>query len=532
MKTKSRRVIFRLSLYFARIVTVLLILNLTAIYVIPQQNNSTTTVTISLFEQLSTLDTLTSSSSDSAAENIRNLLFNSLVKKDEKLDFTGDLAKEIKVSNDGKTVTFVLRDNIKFHNGKIFSAADVKYTFDQLFKSNSYKSRAFFKTVRNNKFPLITSIDVINSKTVNFVLSRDFPKNQLLSYLVAIPIIPEGTVEQQNTKPVGTGPFKFVSFDQSQNISEFQANSEYFEGVPAIKKIRAKTVTDANALETELQSGGVDIAFLPSYLSFDRLNFVKRNSNLKVERFNGSNIDYLGFNTKSPVLKNIKIRQAIAHAIDREKIINELLFGQAKIAHSILPVESWAYSEGTTYSYNPAKAKLLLKESGYKNELIKIKLSVGNSATAQYVQVIQSELQEIGLNIEIEAMEPNILRTQLVFGQFQINTGRWINGNQEPMFLKDLFATSSIPSATRACCNRSRYNNPYFDKIIEEANNTIDSQKARILYAKAQKIVSDDLPLLPLWYPANIIVSNNRIGNIKMSPSGDWSFVKDLRVNN
>jgi peptide/nickel transport system substrate-binding protein len=532
MKTKTKRFLLRLPLYFARIITVLLILNSINAGVFSQPNNPTEIVTISVLEKFSILDTLTATASDAAAERIRDLIFNSLVKKDEKFDDVGDLAREIKTSADGKTITFVLRDNVKFHNGKILTAADVKYTFDEFFKSNGYKSSAFFETVGSRKVALITSIEIPNSNTVKFILSRAKLRNRFLSDLAAIPIIPEQSVAQQSSHPVGSGAFIFVSFNQELNILELRANPDYFDGAPLIQNVRVKTVTDAAALQVELESGAVDIAPLSDRLSPDILKSFEQNPKLKVERFSGANIDYLGFNTESAVLKKVKIRQAIAYGIDRQRIINEALLGQAKIAHSVLPAESWAYFEATKYGYNPELARQLVRESGYKNERILFKISAGNRAVIQYAQVIQNSLRAIGLNVEIEVLEPNTLRTQLALGQFQMNTGRWIGGNQDPIFLNDLFATGSIPGGRVSCCNRSRYTNARFDKIIEEALNTADREKAKVLYAEAQKIVGDDLPLLPLWYPANPVVSSKRIGNIKINPGGDWSFVKNLRIIN
>ncbi len=496
------------------------------------RKNSNEHVTIALPEKFSTLDTLTSTASDAAAERVRNLLFNSLVKKDENFDYVGELAKEITTSEDGKTITLTLQDNVKFHNGKAFTSADVKYTFDELFKSNGYKSGAFFDTVNKKREPHITSLETPDPKTVIFTVGRPALKNQLLSNLVAIPIIPEGTAAQQKDLPVGSGPFKFVSFDQSQNIVELAAYPEYWEGAPKAQKIRLKTVTDASSLQAELQTGAVDIAPLPSNLPPDTLRSLGNNPNLKVEQFDGSNIQYLGLNTQSPPLNNVKVRQAIGYAVDREKIINELLFGQAKIGHSILPTQSWAYTPGTQYSFDPAKAKQLLQEAGYKNEPVTFKYSAGNNAVNQYSQVIQNALKEVGLNVQIEQLEPGTLRQQLAQGQFQMNTGVWIGGNQDPIFLKDLFTTGRIPGENVNCCNRSRYSNPEVDKLIEQAINETDKAKAKESYLKAWDIISRDLPLFPLWYPANMVVANKRIGNIKISPSGDFSFVKEIAVSN
>lgn len=489
-------------------------------------------VTIALPESFSTLDTLTSTASDSAAERVRNLMFNSLVKKNEKFEYVGELANEIRTSEDGTVVTFVLRDGVKFHNGKDFTSADVKYTFDKLFESNGYKSGAFFDTVDKKRVPHILSLETPDPKTVVFKVGRPALTNQLLSNLVAIPIIPEGTAEQQKTAPVGSGPFKFVSFDQSQNTVELEANGQYWDGAPNVPKIRVKTVTDASSLQAELQTGGVDIAPNPSNLPPDTLEILRSNPNLKVEQFDGSNIQYIGLNTQAPPLNNVKIRQAIGYAIDRDKLIRELLSGQARLAHSILPPESWAYSPGTQYNFDAARAKLLLQEAGYKNEPIKFKYSAGNAAFNAYAQAIQSSLANAGLNIEIETLDPTTLRTQLAQGQFQLNTGVWIGGNQDPIFLKDLFTTGRIPGENVSCCNRSRYSNPQVDQILEQAVNTVDREQARPLYVRAWDIVSSDLPLLPLWYPANMVVANKRIGNIHIGPSGDWSFVKDITVNN
>lgn len=522
-------------------------------------------VTVALPEKFTAFDTLTSTASDVAAERVRNLMFNSLVKKNENFDYVGELAKEINTSGDGKVITFILHDGVKFHNGKIFTSADVKYTFDELFKSNGFKSGAFFDTVpvdksdapaaassgsdsspinantktaapsksepKTKRVPHILSIETPDPLTVIFTVTRPALRNQLLSNLVAIPIIPEGTVDQQKDQPVGSGPFKFVAFDVSQNIVELTANTDYWDGKPSITKLRVKTVTDANSLQAELQTGGVDIAPLPSNLPPDILKSMTGNANLNVHQFDGSNIQYLVFNTQSAPLNNPKIRQAIGYAIDRQKIVTQLFFDQAKLASSILPPQSWAYAPGTEYNYDPARARQLLQEAGYKNEPINFKYGASNAAVNQYSQVIQSSLADIGLNVQIETLEVNTIRQQLAQGQFQIYTGQWVGGNQDPIFLRDLFSSTKIPGGAVSCCNRSRYVNTEVDRLVEEAVNAVDRNNAKELYVRTWQIVSTDLPLLPLWYPANMVVSNKRIGNINVSPSGDWSFIKDISVS-
>ena len=536
---------------------------LTLLFAIPFtstcRRTSSEYVTIALSEKFTTLDTLTSTASDSAADRVRNLIFNTLVKKNESFEYVGELAKEIKTSPDSLELTFVLNDNVKFHNGKPFTSADVKYTFDELFKSDSYKSKAFVDSLpvlkdgttpppcttpdpsmmvplkpgeqpKTKPMEHITALETPDPMTVVFKVACPRLANQLLSNLVAIPIIPEGTVAQQKESPVGSGPFKFVSFDASQNIVELAGNADYWDGAPTIAKLRVKTVTDANSLQAELQTGGVDVAPNPSNLPADSVKSLSNDPNLKIEQSDGSNIQYLVFNTQSPPLTNVKVRQAIAFAVDREKIIRELLSDQAKIAHSILPEKSWAYAAGTQYKYDPARAKELLQEAGYKGEPIVFKYSSGNAYVNNYAQAIQNTLKDVGLNVAIETLEVNTIRTQLAQGQFQMYTGIWIGGNQDPIFLRDLFATGKIPGPSVGCCNRGRYSNAEFDDVVKQAENATEREAARSLYVRAQEIVSSEVPLFPLWYPANLVVANKRIDNIKMTGSGDWTFVKDLTV--
>ncbi|MGB5012669.1 MAG: ABC transporter substrate-binding protein [Pyrinomonadaceae bacterium] len=520
-------------------------------------------VTVALPEKFTAFDTLTMTGSDAAAERVKNLIFNSLVKKDANFDYVGELAKEIKTSADGKVITFILQDGVKFHNGQDFTSADVKYTFDELFKSNGFKSGAFFDTVpldkvdasktpapakpeapvgatpavkpveepKTKRVPHITSIETPDVKTVVFTVTRPSLKNQLLSNLVAIPIIPTDSVARQKDQPLGTGPFKFVSLDASQNIVELAANQEYWEGAPKVQKVRVKTVTDANSLQAELQTGGVDLAPNPNNISPDTLKSLGNSPTLKVEQTDGSNIQYLVFNTTSAPLNNVKIRQAIGYAIDRQKIVTDLLFEQAKVANSILPPQSWAYNAGTEYKFDQTKARQLIQEAGYKNEPIVFKYGSGNLAINQYAQVIQSALTDVGLNVQIETLEVNTIRKELAQGSFQMYTGIWIGGNQDPIFLRDLFSSTKIPGGNVSCCNRSRYANPEVDKLVEDAINETDKAKAKELYTKTWQTVSNELPLLPLWYPSNMVVANKRIGNIKINPSGDWSFIKDITVS-
>ncbi|HSV33078.1 MAG TPA: ABC transporter substrate-binding protein [Pyrinomonadaceae bacterium] len=494
---------------------------------------------IALSDNVKTIDPIGSPSVDAASERVRSLMFNSLVKKDEKFDYVPELASKIDRSEDGLTFTFTLRDGVTFQDGRPFSSADAKYTLDTVLANPFAKSASFFEGSGANRKAYVSSVEAPDAHTLVIKLNNRW--TGLLPNLVPIAIIPKDSYESQKTHPLGTGPFKFKSYDQAQQVVDLEANTSYWDGPPQIPAVRVRVISDSNAMQAELRSGRVDIAPLPTSLSPDAIKSLGNDPRLTVHQFGGSNLNLLTLNTTAAPLDNFKVRQAIAYAIDRESMIRDLLQGQGKIAHSILPEESWAFTPGQTYHYDPAAAKRLLDEAGFRDpdgdgpqmrfaKPILFRISGSSAAARQYAGVIQNYLKEVGVPVAIETSELNVLFEFLRRGQFQISYGQWVGGNQDPIFYRDLFATSEIPTEARASRNRSRYSNPELDKILEEAANTYDHAKAAPLYAKAQDIVSREVPVIPLWYQANMVIAKKTVGNIHVDASGDWGFVKNLSV--
>ena len=519
----------------------ILVLVLALLMIVPVgcRTRSGNAFVIGLGDNIRTIDPIGSPSVDAASERVRTLIFNSLVKKDEKFDYTGELASNILRSSDGMTFTFTLRDGVKFHDGRVLSSADVKYTLDLVFTSNFAKSASFFEGAGDNKRSYIQSVEAPDARTVVVTMTK--PWVGLLSNLVPIAIIPKDSYESQKTHPLGSGPFKFIRYDNAQQVCDLEAFSEYWEGAPNLQNIRVRVIPDMNAMQAELQAGRIDIAPLPTSLSPDAVKRLEQDPNLQVKVFSGSNVFLLTLNTASAPLDNVKVRQAIAYSIDRESLIQKLLLGYGKIAASIIPEESWSYTPGTTYSYDPAKAKSLLDEAGFTDpdgdgprmrfaKPIIYKVSGSSIAGRQYAGVIQNYLKEVGIPVEIQTPEANTLFDELRRGNFQIAYSQWVGGNQDPIFYKDLFATSEIPTETRPSRNRSRYSNSELDKLLEEAVNTFDRQRGRELYQQIQAIVSRDVPVFPLWYQSNIVIARKSVGNIQLNASGDWGFVRSLTV--
>jgi peptide/nickel transport system substrate-binding protein len=504
-----------------------------------RRNHNNGPFVIALGDNMRTIDPIGSPSVDAASERVRTLMFNSLVKKDEKFDYVGELASNIARSPDDVTFTFTLRDGVKFHDGRPLTSADAKYTLDLVFSSTFAKSASFYEGTGAERKSYIKSVEAPDPHTL--VVTTVRPWTGFLPNLVPIAIIPKDSYDTQKDHPVGTGPFKFVSYDSSQQVIDLAANPDYWEGAPHIPNLRVRVVADTNALQAELRSGRVHIAPLPTSLSPDAIKLLGQDPKLQVLQFTGSNLNLLTLNCSQPPLNDVRVRQAIAYAIDREGMIRDLLLGQGKIAHSILPEESWAYSASQKYSFDPAAAKKLLDEAGLKDpdgdgpqmrfaKPIVFKVSGSSVAGKNYAGVIQNYLKNVGVPVSIETAELNTLFDELRRGNFQVFYGQWVGGNQDPIFFKDLFATSEIPTETRASRNRSRYSNRELDGLIDQAINTFDRDKGKQLYGRIQEIVARDVPVLPLWYQANIVIAQKSVGNINVNASGDWGFVRNLTV--
>jgi peptide/nickel transport system substrate-binding protein len=221
---------------------------------------------IVLSGNISSLDPILSQDVPASNERVRVLMFNSLVRKNEKLEYVNELAAEMpKVSDDGLSVTFILRDNVKFQDGRPLTAADAKYTLDTLLASNSRKAASFYEVIDGQKQSYITGVEAPDARTL--ILRMRKPWLQLLPNLIPIGIIPKDSSGQQAAQPLGSGPFKFKSFDKNQQVLELEANPDYWEGAPNIKTLRVRVIADTNALQAELRSGRVDIAPLPSNLT-------------------------------------------------------------------------------------------------------------------------------------------------------------------------------------------------------------------------------------------------------------------------
>jgi peptide/nickel transport system substrate-binding protein len=468
-------------------------------------------------------------SSDSADERMRQLIFNGLTRKNENFDPIPELAESFESAADFKSFTFKLRQGVKFHNDQPLSALDVKYTFDTMLAAGftSQKKVEFTREVAPGK-PLLAGIEVVDPHTVVFRCNEPCPG--LPNQIVPVGIIPEGTTDQQAKKPIGTGPFKFESFTEDQEVV-LAANAQYFGGAPGIAKLRVKIIPDNSTRESELRKGSVDLAI---NADFDPITVegLQKTEGLKVEMIDGTNLTHLGVNLLDPILKDQRIRQALSFAIDREAIIRDILRGQAKPAHSILPVSQWAYEPNVTaYGYDAERAKQLLDQAGRpEKDGQRLKLTLKTSTVSiakKTAESLQAQFARIGVKLEIQTLERQKLTQDMTDGNYQLYLNTSVGGNQSTDIFAFMYGSKSIPPNGQ---NRMRYSNPAVDKLLAESTLATQDRRKQI-FSEIQKTLSNDLPQIYLWYPATIVVHRNRVTNLKIEPSGDWQVVRNVKLN-
>jgi peptide/nickel transport system substrate-binding protein len=462
-------------------------------------------------------------SSDSAAERMRQLIFNGLTRKDEKFDPVPDLALAFESSADYRTFTFHLRPNVKFHHGKVLSAADVKYTFDTML-AQGFQSAKRAEVARE-----LASVELNPADPQAVVFRCNNPCPGLPNTILPIGIIPEGTSDSQAKRPIGTGPFKFDRYAEDQEVV-LTAFAEYFEGRSGLNRLTVRIIPDNSTRESELRKGSVDLAI---NADFDPVTVegLQKAAGIKVEIIDGTNITHLGVNLQDPVLKDYRVRKALSYAIDREAIIRDVMRGQARIAHSILPAKQWAYEPNLTkYSYDPAMVRKLLDEAGRAEKdgrRMKLSLKTSSLSIARKVgEALQEQMRRVGIELDLQPLERQKLTQDMVDGNFQLYLNTLVGGNQSTDIFRYAYGSKSIPPDGQ---NRSRYNNPQVDRLLESAQAATREQRKEI-FSQVQKILSDELPQIYLWYPATVVIRRDRVSNVKIEPSGDWRVIRSMKA--
>jgi peptide/nickel transport system substrate-binding protein len=458
---------------------------------------------------------------DAQSERIDNLIFDDLLARGSNLNVAPGLAERWDVP-DPVTYVFHLHQGVKFHDGRGLSSRDVKWTFDSLLKGQ-------VRSTKSAVYRFVDRIETLDEFTVVFRMKE--PDATLLWNLSdgAVGIVPYGSGDEMARHPIGSGPFKFVSAETDKEVV-IERNDSYWGEKAKLDRVRFAVVPDATTRALELRKGSADAAI--NALTPDTVTTLEREPDLAVERAPGTVLAYLGFNLRDPILKDVRVRQAIAYALDRGPMIEYLWHGQAQPARSILPPQSWAYNGNVPpYEHNAAKAKELLDAAGYPERNgqrfhITMKTSTDEN-TRLMVAVMQQQLREVGIVLDIRSFEFATFFADVTHGTFQMYGLRWIGGNEDPDIFEYAFHSAKFPPNG---ANRGYYMNPRVDALIDRARREVDPNVRKPLYGKVQSILAAELPYVDLWYLDNILVHNKRVLNLELNPAGNYDFLRTAEL--
>jgi peptide/nickel transport system substrate-binding protein len=458
---------------------------------------------------------------DAQSERIDELIFDSLVRRDEHFELKPWLAESWEIP-DPQTYVFHLRKGVRFHNGQPLTSNDVKWTFDSLFTG----------TIRSSKVAAYNKIDRVDAPdeyTVIFHLKE--PMASLLWNLSdgAIGIVPYGSGEDFNKNPIGSGPFRFVSAQQDKEVV-IERNPNYWEAPAKLQRVELKVIPDATTRALELRKHSADIAI--NSLTADTVLVLRNDPGLSVMQAPGTIYAYIALNLRDPILKDIRVRHAIAHAIDVPRIIHYLLRNQAQPANSILPPEHWAYdADVPRFPFDPQRSRQILDDAGYRaRDGIRFHIVMKSStdeSTRLMAAVLQQQLREVGIALDLRTYEFATFFSDITKGAYQMYSMRWIGGNQDPDIFEYVFDSSSFPPKR---ANRTFYANPRVDELIREGRGALDQQKRKLIYDEIQRIVAEDLPYINLWYFDNVLVHTNRVRGIALNPAGNYDFLRTAEL--
>jgi peptide/nickel transport system substrate-binding protein len=457
---------------------------------------------------------------DGQSERIDELIFDALLTRDEHFNVQPGLAERWETP-DPLTYVFHLHHGVSFHDGSALTSRDVKWTFDSLLQGK-------LRSTKSSAYRFVDHIDSVDEFTVVFHLKEAYASLLWNLSEGAIGIVPYGSLDEMTRKPIGSGPFKFVSAEQDKEVI-IERNDNYWGTRTRLTRVRFTVVPDATTRALELRKGSADLAI--SALTPDTIVALKSEPNLQIERGPGTIISYIAFNTRDELLRDVRVRQAIACAIDRRPLIEYIWRGFVQPAWSVLPVESWAYDANAAgFTYDPEKARQILDAAGYRVQNgVRFHLTMKTSteeSTRLLAAVLQQQMREVGIALDIRTFEFATFFADVTRGAFQIYSLRWIGGNEDP----DIFETFSSNRFPPKGTNRGFYSNPRVDSLIDSARREADQDVRKKLYGEIQEILAQDVPSVNLWYFDNVLVHTRRVRGVTLNPSGNYDFLKTAEI--
>ncbi|MEF3306180.1 peptide-binding protein [Paenibacillus sp. GYB003] len=474
------------------------------------------------------------------SSEVIELVSSFLYKFNEKQDLVPDLAVGQPVFSDDKlTMTIKIRTDAKFTDGKPVTADDVVFTYN-------IPINADYTGPRKGTFEKLQKVEKVDDATIKFTFKE--PHAGYIDMLI-YNILPQHLLKDTPIKemdksaffknPVGSGPYKLVEWKSSQYLT-FTRNENYYGGKPAIEKVTAKIVPDANAMMAQLQTGEINVIGVPADNLAAIEQYAKTSNKIKLQKsIPASTYLFIGWNLTNPLFQDKKVRQALTTAIDRKAIVDSVVEGQGKVVNSQTPPTYWTYTDNVPkFDYNVEKAKQLLAEAGWKdtngdgildkdgkNFEFEMQVNQGNTVREKGVQVVQQQLSKVGIKVTPRVVESSAFTKNFQGKNFQAIYYGWsISGDPNP---KGIWHSGEIEKGL----NTVSYKNAEVDKLIDQDLNTFDKEKRKELLNKVDALIAEDQPYTFLYsptvtmaYPTNLEGFNPNRDSLKEIEK--WYFTK------
>jgi peptide/nickel transport system substrate-binding protein len=449
--------------------------------------------------------------SDEASRRVCDLLFNALFRTGDDGAAVPDLALSAG-NRDDRTLEVVLREGVRFHDGTLLTSGDVAETYRSVLEGR-------VASFRKADLDAIESIDTPDARTVVFHLARPFAP--LLSNLT-LPILPARGPGDPEHHPVGTGPFRLVRYRRDEDLL-LVPHDAYFEGKSGLSSVRLRILPSETSRLLEMLHGSGDLVV--NDLAPEQFARLEKTPGFEVTARPGRNVVYLIFNLSQPALKDVRVRRAIAMALDRPAIVRHLLLGKATLATGLLPPGHWAYETGVRrFEPDPDAALRLLDQAGYPDPgggrpRLRLRYAAPQGEISlQQAAVIQEDLARVGIALQVRSSEWATFYDDLRSGRFEMAVSNWTDIG-DPDIFRLRFASTETPPAG---LNRGGYASAEADRLIAAGARDADRENRRADYARLQVILADDLPCVWLWHKDVRAASGPRLRGFTLTAGADF----------
>ena len=461
---------------------------------------------------------------DDSSQKLHQLIFDGLLRIDDSLRYVTDGGLAERLDNpDPTTWVATLRKGVRFHDGRELTAADVVYTFTSILDPES-------RSPHRGAFRGLQSIEARDPYTVVFTLSEpfaSFPTN-----LVIPQIVPAGGGPDVAAHPIGTGPYRFVRQSPDDRV-ELAAFNEYWAGRPANAGLILRVVPDEVMRGLELRKGTIDLVV--NDVSPDILYQLRRDEHLQTATAPGVDYQYVGINLLDPALADVRVRRALAHAIDRQAIVDHLRRGLATPADGLIPPIARAHERGiTSYAFDPVRAGQLLDEAGYPDPdgdglapRLRLTLKTSNiEFNRLQAAVVQQDFARVGVALEVRTYEFATLFADVVAGNFQLYFLQWVGGSlADPDILRRAFHSTQMPPAG---FNRGHFHNAEVDALLDDMATSLDPIRRQAALAQVQRVLAREVPYISLWHKTNFAIAQRSLAGLHLSPIADFHFLQHV----